>query len=240
MFTTAGQPSPVQFHTPYSVLPIHDPSPEHDRLHWLGTAGRVQNMLVSVHEWVPEQVTAVPSCRMMEAFPDEDEQVCGVSQLSRVLVREGTVGQPLHMQSWGLDGMGPSCMEQLTAEGDGGGQDLAKGDPEVLKLARLVRLSNTPIGRLVKAVLFHRYKYVRLVRLSNTPTGRLVRASLKPRCTDVSLVRLSNNPTGRRVRAAFPPRSRCLRLVKLSNTPSGRLVKAVFQPSSKYVRLFRL
>ena len=82
MSTTAGQLAPVQFHTPYSVLPTHDPSPEHDRLHWPGAAGRVQNMLVFVHEWLPEQVTAAPSCRTMEVFPDAAEQLSNSWQLS--------------------------------------------------------------------------------------------------------------------------------------------------------------
>ena len=50
MSTAAGQLAPVQFHTPYSVLPTHDPSPEHERLHRPGMDGRVQNMMVLVHE----------------------------------------------------------------------------------------------------------------------------------------------------------------------------------------------
>ena len=55
----------------------------------------------------------------------------------------------------------------------------------------MVRPSNTPTGRLVRASLPLRDRCVRLVRSSNTPTGKLVR-SLLPKPRDVRLVRLSN------------------------------------------------
>ena len=104
------------------------------------------------------------------------------------------------MQSWGLGVTGPSCMEQLTAEGEGGGQELAKGDPEVWRLMRLLRLSKRPRGSVVKAVLSLRSSSVRLVRLSNTPGGRLIK-SLFHRVTYVRLVSLLNTAGSRLVNA---------------------------------------
>lgn len=72
------------------------------------------------------------------------EQLCDSSQWSDLFDWGGSVGQPPHMHSRGLEGMGPSCIEQLMAEGDGGGHELAKADPETSRLVRLVSLSNIP------------------------------------------------------------------------------------------------
>ena len=215
----------VQFHTPYSVLPTHEPSPVQEILHRPGVDGRVQNMLVFVQEWLAEQSTEAPSCTMMALAPEVIEQLCGPSQLSEVLASGGAVGQPLHMHRRGLEGMGPSCMEQLIADGDGGGHEVAKGELDTPKAVRPDRLSNKPNGKLFKTKLLLRSISVMLLGLSNAPTGRLVRPFLL-RLSSVRLVRPSNTPAGRLERAPLPIRLRLVRQARLSNTPAGRLVKS--------------
>ena len=179
-------------------------------------------MLVFVQEWLTVQSTEAPSCTIMALSPEETEQLCGSSQLSEMFARGGTVGQPLHMQSWGLEGMGPSCMEQLMVVGDASGHELAKGEPETSKVVRLVRPSNTPTGRLVRPSLPLKSRRVRLVRPSNTPTGRLAR-SLSDKHRYVRLVRLPNTPTGRLARS-LSDKYRCVRLLRFSNALTLMLV----------------
>lgn len=67
------------------------------------------------------------------------------------LERGGAMGQRLHMQSWGPVGTGFACMEQFNGEGGDWGQELSKPDHDVERVTRLVRPSNTPMGRLAKA-----------------------------------------------------------------------------------------
>ena len=145
--TGAGQMPPVQFHAPYSVLSAHEPSPVQEMLQRLGLDDRVQNMLMLVHETLAEQWTEAPSCTTIASSPGVTEQLCGSPHISDVLLCGSVVGQPLHMHRRGLEGMGPSCMEQLIADGEGGGQELAKGELATFKVAKLERLSNSPDGR---------------------------------------------------------------------------------------------
>ena len=156
-----------------------------------------------MQESAPEQITTALSCRMKELLPDKAEQLWDPWQFMVLLERGSAMGQRSHMQSWGLEGIGPSRMEQSKAEVEDGGHELANGDPDVKRVLKLVRPSNTPTGKLVRAKFQLRSRYVRLVRPSNTPTGKLVRAKFQLSSRDVRLVRPSNTPTGKLVRASL-------------------------------------
>ena len=102
---------------------------------------------------------------------------------------------------------------------------------------RLLRLSNIPSGRLLRLLLF-RSRYFRLVSLSNTPDGKVLRL-LYSRPNSVRLVSLSNTPDGRVLRLVLF-RYSTVRLVRSLNTPDGRLLRLLLPPrynSSSLVRL---
>ena len=106
-----------------------------------------------VHDAFPEQVTVAPSCKMSESSPEAAEQLYGVGQLREMLEMGGVVGQPLHMQSWGLGWSGPSCKVHLIAEGGVDGHAPANGESMTKSCERPGRASNMPSGRLVSAEL---------------------------------------------------------------------------------------
>ena len=91
--TIGGHISALQFQAPYSVLPAQEPEPVHEMLQRPGMAGRVQNMVESVHESVPEQFTTALSCKMKGLLPDKPEQLYGPWQLMVSLKSGREMGQ---------------------------------------------------------------------------------------------------------------------------------------------------